>query len=181
MQYTFNGSDPAVVTWFIISYLISMLVSMGITALMLVSSWHLFKKLGMPGWKGIIPFYSDYMLFRTVWISKPFWVLVIASGVYTAAAVLTAVLTPILFLLNGNNAGEEQILALLMLFLVIFGVVTLVYAVLALIISFKLYVRLARAFGKGIGYAFGLTFLTIVFYPILAFGKSQRVTEEVLQ
>jgi len=34
---------------------------------------------------------------------------------------------------------------------------------------------LAKVFGKGIGFAFGLFLLPFIFYPILAFGKSEYV------
>ncbi len=33
--------------------------------------------------------------------------------------------------------------------------------------------RVARAYGKGIGYAVGLLFLGFIFYPILGFGADQ--------
>ncbi len=34
---------------------------------------------------------------------------------------------------------------------------------------------LAKAFGKGTGFGFGMLFLGIIFYPILAFGDAQYV------
>ena len=176
MTYTLNGSDTALVTGFVISYLISMLVSMGVTALMMVSKWHIFKKLGMPGWKGIIPFYSDYMLFRTVWITKPFWVLVVAAGVYTMVSMITAILMPVLVLLTGNTLDDDEMITLLIVFGIIFGLLTLTLSVIALIIKFRLNIRLASVFGKGVGFVLGLTFISVVFYPILAFGKSQKIT-----
>jgi len=33
--------------------------------------------------------------------------------------------------------------------------------------------RLSTAFGKGLGFTFGLLFLAFIFYPILAFGDSE--------
>jgi hypothetical protein len=38
-----------------------------------------------------------------------------------------------------------------------------------------LYIELAKAFGKGGGFAAGLIFLGIIFFPILGFGSSQYV------
>ena len=38
-----------------------------------------------------------------------------------------------------------------------------------------LYVKLAKAFGKGGGYAVGLIFLGVIFMPMLAFGSSTYV------
>lgn len=38
-----------------------------------------------------------------------------------------------------------------------------------------LYFKLAKAFGQGVGFGFGLLFLSPIFFAILAFGKSQYV------
>jgi len=55
---------------------------------------------------------------------------------------------------------------LLLLFIpgvnVIIGIITLV--------------AFADSFGKGVGFALGLIFLPIIFYPILAFGSAQHVS-----
>ena len=160
----------------VISYCFSMLLSLGAAALLLVSSWHIFKKLGMPGWKGIIPYYSDYMLFRTVWETKPFWALVIGSGVYVVFTLIISLFLPVLMLVNGNAFdSQQQVIAFLIVFFAVIGLLTLAFSVFAIVITLRLNIRLAKAFGKGVGFALGLTFLNVVFYPILAFGKAQRV------
>lgn len=38
-----------------------------------------------------------------------------------------------------------------------------------------LYFKLAKAFGQGVGFGFGLLFLSPIFFAILAFGKAQYV------
>ena len=58
-------------------------------------------------------------------------------------------------------------------FFVVLAIVLVVFVVYEFIIVFKLYRRLANAFGKSTGFAVGLTFLAPVFLPILAFGKAQ--------
>ena len=35
--------------------------------LRLVTAWKVFEKYGEPGWKGLIPFYSDYIEYGKVW------------------------------------------------------------------------------------------------------------------
>ena len=55
------------------------------------------------------------------------------------------------------------------LFLLTF--VPCVGAIAAVIVYFKL----ASAFGKGIGYGFGLLFLPVIFLPMLAFGNAQYI------
>ncbi len=41
------------------------------------------------------------------------------------------------------------------------------------IVGIMLPFKMASAFGKGVGYGFGLLFLPIIFYPMLAFGSSE--------
>jgi hypothetical protein len=52
--------------------------------------------------------------------------------------------------------------------------IPIVNIVLAIIVV----VDLAKAFGKGGGFAVGLIFLGIIFFPILAFGSSQYVGQK---
>ena len=42
-----------------------------------------------------------------------------------------------------------------------------------MIVAILVYVALAQAFGKGVGFAIGLLLLGIVFFPILGFGSAQ--------
>jgi hypothetical protein len=45
----------------------------------------------------------------------------------------------------------------------------------SLIFAILLYVELAKAFGKGVGFGIGLIFLSPIFFPILAFGSAEYV------
>ena len=152
--------------------MLSMLVSMGLTALLFISRWFLFKKMGMPGWKGIIPFYSDYVLFRTLWNVKAFWAYITGMIVFIVLYSFSMVVwvTGVIYL---STTGMEPNAGILIPFFVFLGVIVVAFMVYEFIIVFKLYRRLAGAFGKSTGFAAGLTFLTPVFFPILAFGKAQ--------
>ena len=44
-----------------------------IFALSLIGKYFIFEKMGMPGWKSLIPIYSDYLLFRELIGSGYFW------------------------------------------------------------------------------------------------------------
>ena len=48
-------------------------------------------------------------------------------------------------------------------------------AIAAVVFSFILNVKLAKAFGKSAGFGIGITLLPIIFLPILAFGKAQYI------
>lgn len=54
------------------------------------------------------------------------------------------------------------------------SLIPFVNVVASAILSFKL----AKAFGKDIGWGFGLLFLSIVFYPLLAFGNATYIGVE---
>jgi hypothetical protein len=50
-----------------------------------------------------------------------------------------------------------------------------------LIISIIVYIGVANNFGKGAGFGIGLVFLSIIFFPILAFGNAKFVGQTELQ
>jgi hypothetical protein len=54
-------------------------------------------------------------------------------------------------------------------------VVLLFVPIVNIVIAIKMVIKLAKAFGKSGAYAAGLIFLPVIFYPMLAFGKSQYV------
>lgn len=58
--------------------------------------------------------------------------------------------------------------------LFLLALVPIVNVVMAILLPFKL----AKAFGKDIGWGFGLLFLSVVFYPLLAFGNTTYVGAE---
>ncbi|MBO5364981.1 MAG: hypothetical protein J6A56_05910 [Clostridia bacterium] len=113
--------------------------------LQVVAYWKIFEKAGEQGWKSIIPVYSDYILYRIAWDTKPFWVLL-------GLAALNLLLSWI------PVAG------------VVFSFIT---GILAVIIEILLYVKLSRAFGHGSGFAAGLVFLSTIFVLILGFDSSE--------
>jgi len=42
-----------------------------------------------------------------------------------------------------------------------------------IVVAIIVYISLARNFGKGVGFALGLIFLSVIFFPILAWGDAQ--------
>ena len=157
------------------------MISWAFAACALIGSWFVFKKMGFPGWKGIIPFYNMYVLFDEVWEKKKFWTFVIFFAVIMVLSVFFAVFLvfAILALVAGNAhdipvSRDTRILCIVMLVLTIVSAIAmLVMTVLLMVLEFKLYSRLARGFGKGTGFAFGLLFLNPIFMMILGFDKSQ--------
>ncbi|MDO5431972.1 DUF5684 domain-containing protein [Eubacterium sp.] len=114
----------------------------------IIGGWKLFQKAGEPGWKSIIPFYNQYVLYRFSWkayMAFPLIILGIGSTLlmqYTTGAMYTV--------------GSLAFIA---------------YTVLNIIG----YHKISKAFGHGAGYTVGLFFLYPIFIMILGFGKSKYI------
>ena len=116
--------------------------------LQIIANWRIFTKAGESGWKSIIPLYGDYVSYRIAWQTSYFWLIfilgIVASGIEGAA-------NP-----NGDTMMLMAIVALIRLIIALIGIM---YSV-----------KLARAFGRGTGFAIGLIFLQPIFMLILGFG-----------
>ncbi len=117
-----------------------------------VANWRIFTKAGEAGWKSIIPIYGDHVSYRIAWKPSYFWLLFVLQIV--ASAMETAI--------DQYNV-DSLILSLLII------IITIIIIVIGIIYS----VKLARAFGKGIGFTIGLILFQPIFMLILGFGKSE--------
>lgn len=120
--------------------------------LVIAATWRILKKSGNKGWKALIPVYADYMLIKISWKKKYFWWLIVLA------------------FLSGAMSGVAPYLPEYAQILVI---VDWILWIPILVISIKAEVRLAKAFGKGGGFAVGMILLPWIFYPILGFGKAK--------
>ena len=172
---SFTSAEIATNQWFC---LISILLSLAATVLVLVSRRRIFKKLGLPGWKGIIPIYGDYTLFKNRWKVKPFWALMISNFVYYGGIILTG------FVMSNNLSAVtafstiEEIKSFFIPYIVIYGLSALAYAIISMVITIALNYRLSETFEHGFWFALGLTILPFVFYPLLAFAKKQETRKK---
>lgn len=165
----------------ITSSMFSTLFSLAIAACSFVGSWFVFKKMGLPGWKGIIPFYNMYVLFDEVWEKKKFWNYVIYSAVFAASAIFFSVFFTLCIVAGfaanrydvPGDAGALIVFFVLLAFAALFFITMIVMSVLLIVLQFKLYNRLVKCFGKGTGFALGLVFIAPVFMMILGFDKSR--------
>ncbi len=115
--------------------------------LQIVANWKIFAKAGEAGWKSIIPFYNQYVMYKIA--SKKgstyFWI-------YLAASVVGVILARI----GGIGATLSSLVMLV-----------------ATVVNVLVLVKLTKAFGKGTGFAVGLVLLNPIFSLILAFGSAQ--------
>ena len=133
------------------------LIQLAFFILQIISFWMLFKKANVAGWKSIIPIYSNYKMYDIVWKPKYFWIYVGLSAVYSVLMYLVQ---------NVITAG--------ILFIVL-TIVRLIVLFLSCMLEFFFCRNLARSYGKGDGFVFGLFFLDPIFILILGLGNSRFV------
>ena len=157
----------------VLTSIISWLIANVTIVLQLIGLWFAFRKMGLPGWKGIIPYYGDYVLFQKLWDTKKFWRMIIYSAVFTGAFIFGYI-----FLIMGimfAASGSDSSVAVSIVFIVLgvaFLIAAIVMVVLTIVINFQLYKKLAHAFGLKDAWAWGLLFLPYVFLPIIGFHKN---------
>lgn len=116
--------------------------------LIVIAYWKIFNKAGEPGWKSIIPFLNIYTIYKIAWDGRMFWTII---GLDIAICVLS----------NSDNR--------------VLMVIGALAGVASYVIGIMLDIKLAKAFGKGAGFAVGLILLNPIFILILAFGSSRYV------
>lgn len=131
------------------------MVSTSVVAILVtIGKWLILDKFGEEGWKGLIPIYGEYLIFKHIWSTKVFWGSLVAFVACMASAV-SVVIT-----LHNADANMVALASFV------------VTAATCIYIDLKASYRLAKSFGHGIGYTLGLVFFKPVFYMVL--GASQR-------
>lgn len=133
------------------------LIQFAFFVLQIVSFWMLFQKADVAGWKSIIPIYSNWKMFDIVWKTKYFWFTLGLSVVYAVLMYLVQ---------NVITTG---------VFFIVLTVVRLIVLFFSCMLEFFFYRHLARSYGKGDCFVFGLFFLYPIFILILGLGRSRFV------
>ena len=126
-----------------------------IFVLSLRGKYFIFEKMGMPGWKSLIPIYSDYLLLRELIGSGYFW------G-YIASALLAGSCSALVTI--GVVSGVMEFL---------FIITAVAACTVTIAIQIKLAHSLSKSFGHGIGYTFGLIFIEPIMLMILGLGNNR--------
>ena len=149
-----NPWDGSLVTLTLGDWIITLLALLSILAVLflsITSSWKIFKKAGLSGWKSLIPIYNTYCI---ILISRlPKWCFfILPLLIFVLLSFLNLHFMKYIFSSTGHF---------------------LIYIFFPLAVFIYLCYRLARSFGKGIGFALGLVFLPFIFFPLLAFGDAE--------
>ena len=116
-----------------------------------IAAWRLCKKVGIPGWKSLIPIYNEYLIYKI-------------AGMPGLCVIPVLTLTIIDVIYQDVEKFSPLCLTLYIILLVIVAIINIFEAI-----------RLPKAFGKGVGYIIGMIFLPNITEIILGMGRSQYV------
>ena len=136
--------------------------------MLIIAHWKMYSKAGEPGWKSLIPIYSDYVLYKLVWSPSAFWIYFLLNIGTVVAAFLSGT-----FVVSSNGqviaTGEGNM---------VFSIIALALALITVIWAIVLQVKTAVAYDRGTGTALGLIFLPSIFTLYLGFGSARYIGPE---
>lgn len=118
-----------------------------------IAGWKLFKKAGIAGWKSLIPIYNLYLIYKLAGISG-LWIIPLFVVACFDGLIRSGVILPLWAF-----------------------IVMIVFSILAIIGRIMFYIKLPKAFGKGVGYIIGMFFIPEIIEIVLGFGKAEYVGE----
>lgn len=145
------GSDP-----------VASLISLALSVFAIVCMWRIFTRMGLAGWKCIIPIYGTYVLSRAVTGKKGITYGLIATGI--VAVVLGFMALPALIVATYGGVDGTTVGLL--------GFLFIAACIASFVLSIIMYNGMSRCFGHGTGFTVGLVLLNIVFIGILAFSDN---------
>lgn len=179
MLYSMYKSD-----YYDASSLIGMMITITIQAIIcllvlvvlvggrIVGLAYMFEKAGEKPWKAVIPFYSLYVLFGIGWKKSKFFFWLSGFAVFIIGFNISSMESLNIFLSEIVFASYPRGLNV-SLFPAIVDFLSLAGWIVMIAFQIILSVKIARSFGKGSEYAWGLFFLPTIFYMILGFGNAQ--------
>ena len=143
------------------------MISLAVFVFSIVCMWMIFEKLGIEGWKCLIPFYNTYVLCKRVHKVSTFVVCLVAFFVCMISTlwITLASIGSFLSFAGLNDFFGGISVANILIPVILITASTIVLTVYTIII----YVKLAQAFGKSGAFAVGLVLINPVFLGILAF------------
>ena len=133
-----------------------MVIALAVGILEIIANWKVFTKAGEAGWKSIIPIYNLYIQAKIAWKNT--------TGCYVYALGALVISVVLSFVSGAGNDAAP-----------IIGMICVVLLIALCVLHILIMVKLARAFGKGGGFAVGLILLPTIFTLILGFGSAEYV------
>ena len=166
-SYRYSTSSPreALLIGLLIGYLCIVIASL---VLIIIGRWKIFRKAGYHPAKMLIPGYGIYLDYKIARCLPLFWTYIgITAGFDFLSLVMSAMMENAM-VEYGISYGTYGAISVMMVgvLLIAVGVMNIIYCV-----------KLARAFGKSGGFAFGLIVLPPIFMMILGCGSAQYRSE----
>jgi hypothetical protein len=147
-----------------------------------IASWKVHEKAGLPGWSGIIPYYNYYARAARVGMVDTFWkclkILALTFGVSIVGTVVVAIVSAI-SLIGAEAAESVMTIGILLSTLLNLAVAISAWALMiwAIVQLVKIDIKFISYFGKGTGFAIGMLLVPYVFYPMLAWGQAEWMSD----
>ncbi len=147
----------------------SSMINLAVLVLTVIAYWMVFEKAGEAGWKALIPFYNEYILYKVSGKKNLFWWQLACQilGIIASIVMVVAGIFLIISLFGGDYDYSYGLF---------FGscAVLAATAIAGLVLRIFQCIGLTKAFGISGGYAVGLVLIPVVFYCILAFSSNMR-------
>lgn len=171
-------SQPPVWFWIIV---------IAAAAFFITVRWIVYIKAGEHGWASIIPFYADYCLCRISGKPKLFipqiiiMIAMIATSLgmvfWIATYIVSAIVRYTGYIFKGTSPADYDPLLSMLIGLLVFAIVLIALMIAYIVLIIIINHGLSVSFGHKAGFTVGLFFLPIVFWAILAFGKSRYIRQ----
>lgn len=151
------------------------MISLAICVFTIVCTWMVYEKLGLAGWKCLIPFYGVYVLCKRIYKTSLFWLYLIAGIVEIVGSVwlISSTVDGIMGILGLSWISGGFTVAGILIPVILLTAATIALIVYTIIANIKL----SQAFGMGGAFAVGLILLQPVFLGILAFDSRNKAVE----
>jgi len=167
-----SSSDSVYAIVYLISNLITSLLSIATMVLAIVGLWKIFTKAGEEGWKAIIPYYNLYVLCKIV--GGKFLRLIISLVLFIMSTGIMVMMSTIGIAMAAiYNSTSGLIVAIIIT--IICTLIMLAFLIWYCIEHALICGALSRSFGHGTGFAVGLFFMAPIFYMILGFNQDKYI------
>ena len=173
-MYPVYHAGGALSVIYIVMSLFSTIFSQILLAAELIGLWFTYKKMNLPGWKGIIPFYNFYILFEELWEVKHFWRMIIYCVIFTVSFIIGEVLMIVggVFSYNVTPDASLSVSGIVFVILgILFFITALVMVIMMIVILVNIYRKTAKAFGLKKTWVWGLFFVPYIMFPIIGFNR----------
>ena len=144
-----GSAAGAMVSLFIIA-------AIAVYVVQVIGLWKMYKKADIAGWKAIIPVYNTYLRYKLAWKPGVFWKYLILN-----------VVVQVLNLIRETYLQDVDVLS------IILSLIVIVAGIWLIVISVKLALRTAKAYGKGTGFGVLMWFFDGICTCVLGYGKSE--------